>query len=219
MAKLKSGTRVYGNATVDGTLTLNGITLSKGGVSGGIEVGYTTGGSGLNVSPFWVRLNAARTKATNNTTLEAIFDAANDTISLVANTLYYFRGVYVMSTSATGTAAGLQTGFIFSNAQQDIGYKVISYTQASSTTQTSLYITAAAATTVTATATGSTPYVIEIEGYFKSNATTGGTLIPAFAQSQTGSTVAPTASANTWFTLQPISQNAPNVTILAGTWT
>lgn len=177
----------------------------------------TTTGRGINLAPAMVRINTARTKATNNTTLEAVFDAANDTISLTANTLYYFKGVYVMSTSASGTAGGIQTGFIFSNAQQDIGYRTLSHTQASATAQTTVYITAATATTVTATATTAASYVIEFEGWFKSNATTGGTLIPAFAQSVAGTTVAPTASPNSWFMLQPMSSNV-SVTNIAGAW-
>ena len=50
------------------------------------------------------------------------------------------------------------------------------------------------ATTVTVTGTTAANFVIEFEGWFKSNATTGGTLTPAFAQSVVGTTVAPTAS-------------------------
>lgn len=218
MAKLKTGTRVYGSATIDSTLTLNGISISKGAVSGAIETSYTAGGSGLILSPFWVRQDTLRSKATNNTTLEAIFNTPHDTINLIANTLYYFRGVYIMSSSATGTAQGLQTGFIFSNAQQDIQYTTKSYTQASSTTITARHTTVATATTVTATATASTNYIIEIEGYFKSNATTGGTLIPAFAQSAAGTTVAPTVSAYTWFTLQPISVGNTSPNAISGAW-
>jgi hypothetical protein len=217
MAQLRSGTRIYGNATIDNTLSLNGISLSKG-VSGVLETGYSTGGNGLNMSPFWVRQNASRTKTTNNTVLEAVFSPANDTISLLANTLYYFRGAYIISTSATGTAAGINIGFVFSVVQQNIEYKVISYTTASSTTQTSLYVTVPTTTTVTATGTVATPYVIEIEGYFKSNASTGGTLIPAFSQSVAGTTVAPAVGTNTWFTLQPISVANTTRDIISGAW-
>ena len=217
MAQLKSGTRVYGNATIDNTLSLNGITLSKG-VSGVLETGYSTGGNGLNMSPFWVRQNTVRTKTTNNTTLEAVFSPANDTISLLANTLYYFRGTYIIQTSNTGTAAGVTTGFIFSSVQQNIDYKVISYTTTSSTTQTSLYVSVPTATTVTATGTVITTYVIEIEGYFKSNASSGGTLIPAFSQSVAGTTVAPSVGQNTWFTLQPISVANTTRDIISGAW-
>ena len=171
----------------------------------------------LFADPAIVRLNLDRTKTTNNTSLEAVFAAANDTIALTSNTLYQFKGTYIMSTSATASNAGLQTGFTFSNAQQDIGYKFRSYPQASSTSQTTGYATVATATLVTLTTTSATNYVIEIEGWFKSNATTGGTLIPAFTQSVVGTSVAPTASANSWFMLQ--AMGSASATVLAGSWT
>lgn len=171
----------------------------------------------LFADPAIVRLNLDRTKTTNNTSLEAVFDAVNDTIALTADTLYQFKGVYIMSTSATASNAGLQTGFTFSNAQQDIGYKFRSYPQASSTSQTTGYSTVATATLVTLATTSATNYVIEIEGWFKSNATTGGTLIPAFTQSVAGTSAAPTASANSWFMLQ--AMGSASATVLAGSWT
>ena len=176
-----------------------------------------TTGRGVVLAPQLVRLNADRVKATNNTTLEAIFDPASDAITLTANTLYYFRGTYLVSKSATGTAGGVTVGFLFSNLQQQIGYTSIGHTQASGTAQTTIYNTAATSVTATATATGVTPYVVMVEGWFKSNATTGGTLTPAFAQSQTGSTVAPTAQQNSWFMLYPMSSNI-SATNIAGNW-
>jgi hypothetical protein len=177
----------------------------------------TTTGRGIIMAPQIVRLNANRTKATNNTTLEAVFDAANDFISLTASTLYYFKGTYFITTSASATAGGVTMGFTFSNAQQNIGYRTLGQTTASGTAQTTLYATAATAQTVTATSTASVAYCIEFEGWFKSNATTGGTLTPCFAQSVVGSTVAPTAVADSWFMLMPMSSNT-SATVIAGSW-
>jgi hypothetical protein len=168
------------------------------------------------LSPEVVRIASDRTKATNNNTLEAVFPAANDTATLLANTLYKFRAVYVMTKTASGSAAGLQVGFTFSNAQQSIGYKYKSFTQTSSTTQTSGYATVVTATTVTPTGTAAENYVIELEGWFVSNATTGGTFRPDFAQSVAGSVVAPTVSTNTFFELYAAgSASAANV---SGSW-
>lgn len=175
-------------------------------------------GYGVILAPMMVRLNANRTKATNNTTLEAIFDAANDTLALAANTLYYFKGVYLFTTSATGSAAGIQLGFTFSQTPVSIGYRSISHTNTSSTAQTTAYTIVSTATTLTATGTAATTYCVEIEGWFKSNATTGGTIIPAFTQSVAGTTVAPSALANSWIMVQPMSAT-PSTTLLAGNWT
>lgn len=193
-------------------------------ISGGLlfnnTIGQFQGYSGTAwvglLSPEVVRIASDRTKATNNTSLEAVFPAANDTATLLANTLYKFRAIYIMTKSASGSAAGLQVGFTFSNAQQSIGYRYKSYTQTSSTTQTSGYATAATAVTVTATGTAAENYVIELEGWFVSNAATGGTFRPDFAQSVAGTSVAPTASTNTFFEMYAAgTASAANV---SGSW-
>ena len=205
--KLTSGTNL--TTAEAGAMEYNGTTV--------FITGTAASGRGVNLAPMMVRVNTDRAKTTNNTTLEAVFDAANDTLALAANTLYYFKGVYVITKSASATAAGVQIGFAFSNAQQEIGYKSIGFAAATGTAQTTIYNTVATAVTVTATATGATDYVVEFEGWFKSNATTGGTLIPQFTQSVVGTTVAPTAKANSWFMIQPMS-STPTATLIAGNW-
>jgi hypothetical protein len=199
-------------------VTVDNLTAGKSiSVSALTVTGNTASGSGLVFAPQMVRVNTDRAKTTNNTTLEAVFDAANDALALAANTLYYFKGVYVVTKSATATAGGVTVGFAFSNAQQNIGYKSIGYTAATGTAQTTIYNIVATAITVSATDTVATDYVVEIEGWFKSNATTGGTLTPQFAQSVVGSSAAPTMKANSWFMIQPMSSNV-NATVLAGNW-
>ena len=218
---LEAGTATASTAPLKFDSGTNLTTAEAGAVEYNGTAGFltqqATTGRGMLLAPQIVRINTARTKATNNTTLQAIFDTANDVINLTANTLYYFRGVYIMSTSAAATATGITTGFLFSNAQQDIGYRVLSHAQATGTAQTSIYNTVATAVTVTPTATAAASFVIEVEGWFKSNATTGGTFTPAFAQSVVGTTVAPTASANTWFMLYPMSATVTETNI-AGNW-
>jgi hypothetical protein len=177
----------------------------------------STTGQGLVMAGQMVRLDADRTKPTNNTTLEAVFDAANDTISLAANTLYYFKGMYLINTTASGTAGAATMGFTFSNAQQSIAYRSLGHTTASSTAQNTLLTTLASATAVTATNTAAASYCIEFEGWFKSNATTGGTLVPGFAQSQVGTSAAPVAAAYSWFMLMPVSATT-TINAIAGNW-
>ena len=60
--------------------------------------------------------------------------------------------------------------------------------------------------------------VIELEGWFKSNATTGGTIIPSWHQTQTtGGTGAVTAVAGSYFMCQPVTTVGSNLAF--GTWT
>jgi len=206
-------------------------TMSIRGISGASSNGYIRFGSdtnslgyngsifsyaqGIVISPQMVRLDAVRTKPTNDTSLEPIFDAANDTISIDAGSLYYFKGIFQISKTATGSAAGIQLGFTFSNSPQNVNYKYSSHTQAIGTVQGGLG-TVATATTVTATGTVAANYVIEIEGWFKSNATTGGTFAPTFTQSVAGTSTAPTANANSWFMIQEMSSTVTTTNITGG---
>lgn len=214
-----------------GTATNAPLKLSSGTNLTTAEVGaveydgtalYATGtsasGRGVILAPTLVRVNTTRNKATNNTSLEAIFDSANDTLTLAANTLYYFRGMYILSTAASASAAALTLGFIFSNAQQDIGYRTVVQQYAFSATQYSTYTTTASAVTVSFNSTSVVNYMIEVEGWFKSNATTGGTVVPSFAQSIAGTSASPTANPNTWLMIQPMS-STPTATLIAGNWT
>jgi hypothetical protein len=219
---LGAGTATAGTAPLKFTSGTN-LTTAEAGVMeyNGTSVfitGTTASGRGINLAPQMVRVNTDRPKTNNTTALEAIFDPANDTFALAANTLYYFKGTYIITKTASATAGSHQIGFIFSNAQQDIGYTWSSVGTAASTTQTTGYQTAATAVSLlTVTNSTANDYAVQIEGWFKSNATTGGTVIPAFAQTVVGSTTAVTAKANTWFMIQPMS-STPTTTLLAGNW-
>jgi hypothetical protein len=175
----------------------------------------TETGRGIVLAPQTVRLNANRTKATNNTTLQAFFLGGAAILTLSANTLYYFKGVLRITTSATATTATPYMGFLFSSTQQS--YVLRYLTHSTSTSQTSGIATSPAATIVGAGATTATAHNVTIEGWFKSNATTGGTLTPAFAQSVAGSTTGPTAVADSWLMVMPMSSN-PSATLIAGNW-
>ena len=175
-------------------------------------------GRGLIMAPAWVRRNAVGNHTTAYTSLEPIFETGNTTLTLLTNTLYYFRGVILTTTTAAGNSNGAQIGFTFSNTPVSIGYKYVGYIQGTGTAQQTGYSTTATATIVTAQSTSSQVLAIEIEGYFKTNATTGGTMIPGYGQSQsTGATGNQTIAADSWFYCQPISSN-PSKTLLSGAW-
>lgn len=210
--------------------TGNGISLASAPLSsptaGTIEydgtAGFFTGttqtGQGLILAPSIVRVNQQRTKATNNTSLEAIFNPANDSLTLKTNSLYYMEGIFWLSKSATGSSGAIQLGFIFSNTPQEIKYKATAnLIGAASTVQYTTTSTAATATSVYTSTTAAESYCIEIKGWFKTNATTGGTVIPAFTQSQAGSVSAPIVDPGTYLKIQAMSDDVSK-TLLAGNW-
>ena len=206
-------------ASLTATGAVSAASLTTAGVASvaGVSVtGTTASGSGLVLAPTLVRLNADRIKAANDTTLEAIFDSANDALALAANTLYYFKGVLFFSKTATSTTSTIQLAFSFSNTQQDIAYVCIA--TISSLVASAVRITSAAASNTTSSlGTGAYTASILIEGWFKSNATTGGTVIPQWTQSVAGTSVTPSVLSGSFIMIQPMS-STPSATLLAGNW-
>jgi len=76
------------------------------------------------------------------------------------------------------------------------------------------YVTSASATSVTAVVPSTTNFVIELEGMIKSNATTGGTLLP-FLQT-TGSSSTPVAQE--FCSFQIVKLGATGTQNIAGNW-
>mgnify|MGYP006269490847 CR=1 FL=1 len=213
--KLSSGTNL--TTAEAGAVEYNGTALL---FTGTATVGAVTGsGRGVVLAPMMVRLNSSRNKATNDTNLEAVFDPANDSLDLAANTLYYFKGLYRIVTSVTTSSCVPQIGFIFSNAQQTISYKYSSFILVGYPTSTLSNYTSVATVQplITSGNTSATTYCVEFEGWFKSNATTGGTFTPAFTQSVAGTSVSPTVASDSWIRVQPMSSN-PSATLIAGNW-
>ena len=195
-----------------GSMEYNGTAFFLSGKSG------ATTGRGIVLAPQIIRLNASRAKAANTTAPEAIYDSANDTISLNANTLYYFRQVLLGNSPASGNNNAITAAFTFSQTPVMIEYKYISYVRGNAATaQSTGYSTVSSSTTVTAQNTAAANYVIELEGWIKSNATTGGTLIPQFGQLTTGTTSGASVVANSFFMIQPMSSNV-SATNIAGAW-
>ncbi len=188
------------------TTTSTALTLTSG----------TASGSGLVLAPTIVRLNADRTKPTNDTSLEAVFDSGNDALALAANTLYYFKGVYLFSkTDTSPSAAAMRIGFAFSNTQQSISY--VAFGGQNNLTAGTYKGSSTGAVSVTAGLTGAGTMQASFEGWFVSNATTGGTIIPQFTQATAGISAAPSVLANSWIMIQPMS-SSPSATLLAGNW-
>ena len=118
--------------------------------------------------------NANATAATTNTS-QSIFQAGARTLTLEANKTYYFRLSlgFTISFPAGGPFA-VQLVPTFSNAPQDINYTAQHF---STTSVNNFRITSVSASTITGSFTGAASNQnIIIEGFFRSNATTGGTV-------------------------------------------
>ena len=75
-------------------------------------------------------------------------------------------------------------------------------------------MTTSASTAIDVVGTASNTYYVKLEGWFRTNNTTGGTLIPQFTQ--TAGNVQPSVSADSWLMVQPMASGSP--TLLAGGW-
>ena len=136
----------------------------------------------------------ANSSATTSTTSVSPFAAANDVLSgLDAAKLYYFKGSYYLTSTFTSGTATVNMGFTFSNAPTKISYKFTTYPQTPGTTISRIGVVSSALTTaVTPAITATISYVVDFEGFFYTNATTGGTIAPFIAMSTTGSSTVAT---------------------------
>jgi hypothetical protein len=173
----------------------------------------STAGRGAVYSPQMVIAQANSTAATT-TTATTPFVAANDTLTIENAKLYFFKGTYYFTSTFTSGTATIQSGITFSNAASAIKYKFKTYNQTTGTVVTSGVITSAAATTISPAITATTSYVTEFEGYFTSNATTGGTVLPFFQMSTTGSSTVATQ----FSTFEIAKMGASSTTVIAGAW-
>jgi hypothetical protein len=157
----------------------------------------------------------ANSGAATTTTPVTPFTATNDVISIDTNKLYFFKGTYYATSTWTSGAPQIQIGFTFSNAPVAIKYKYRSMVSGAGTAiSLQGQVSAVAATAVTGTIGASNSFIIEFEGYFTSNATTGGTFSPFFQMSTAGvSTVMTQFSQFDLIKLGPAS-----ITTIAGNW-
>jgi hypothetical protein len=181
----------------------------------------TTGagpGFGFIRAPQMVFSLANAPASANSTTGVAAFAAANDVLSsLEANKLYTFKGKYYVTYTAGGAAAALRMLFAFANAPQAIKYNFRTTKSTSATTmeqvgigEVTTGVNVSTSNQVTGTLT------VEFDGYFTSNATTGGTITPQIAASASTSGGTFTVTTGSWFEIQKIG--SATQTLIAGNW-
>jgi hypothetical protein len=175
----------------------------------------TEGGRGIILAPQILRAAAdfAQT-GTTNTVRNVFSGTTQDAAPLRANTLYRFRGCYYFAKSTT-TSGTWNLLFTFSNAPTNFRYNSIGANGPSTTALFFQNTTATGSTAVTQAVTVTTDCAIRFEGYFVSNATTGGTLTPQFNKSDTANATVNTRT-NSYFEIQAMGPANPS--IIAGTW-
>lgn len=121
-------------------------------------------------------LNQAQVSLNNNTTPQSPFSAGHDTVTLMADTLYFFEMQVYMSNGTTSTR--LQTSFDGTATIDDIKYQALAnYNNNSSGAFYGGYVNQASATTILGN-TGQAVRNYRLTGHIK--VSTGGTLIPKF---------------------------------------
>jgi len=175
--KLTSGTNTA--SAIAGAIEYNGdlLTLVHSGTAAGRNMVQATA---------WAYSNANSTPATTTTPV-SIFQAGAQKLTLEAGKTYYFKlNLGFIATFTSGTAS-IQLVPTFSNAPVSINYTALYHPGTAGNAQAyRVSSTTATAISPSITATQTNAGVI-VEGYFQSNATTGGTVEFKFQMSTTGS--------------------------------
>jgi len=202
-------------ATTAGTgvfTTLTATTLSS---SSSGSISFPPDGGALAVTSAF-NYTTSTTTASASTTLQPIFGSGAQALTIKANTLYFIEGSMILTKAATTPSAFWRFGFTFTNQQQSIYINIISSSN-SSTSATLNTSTASASVSINVGSGGTTAvsHVVRYQGYFLSNATTGGTMTPGFAQSDiTGASGNMSVASGAWIKLTPISSGGA----IVGAW-
>jgi len=217
MAKLKSGTRVYGDLLVDGAIDFTPVTLTTA-VLGEFEYdGTAFYGSpaastrGVIPTEHLIVLSSANT-LTSQTTVQPLFDGgggpAGGALTLPVGT-YKFECFYALTSMSTGNNGSF--GFALGGTASKSEGWYASATKSSFTTASTLQGTwnVGANTALTTANTTSTGYAF-IKGHFRITVT--GTIIPQVSLGQPAAAVVQT---NSYFTCNPVGSSS---VVSVGNW-
>ena len=149
-----------------------------------------------------MRLTSAYT-GTSSTSLQKMFNvgsSGNGSFNTTANTTYKFKIITSLS-GLSATSGTISFGILGTANITNIGYNSNTIKSASLGTSQQYNFTTANASVLTSGNTATSAKII-IEGTF--SVTTAGTIIPAFAVSQT---TTPVVDANSYFEIVPIGSN------------
>lgn len=166
----------------------------------------------------WVFSNANATAATT-TTSQSIFQAGARSFALTAGKTYYFQLKVDLNISfPAGSAFAVRLDPTFSQAPQSINYHSTFFTTGNSTTPYSALITTTGVQQVTQNFSASSSGYLLVDGFFRANATTGGTVEFKYQLSVGTPGGSATARTGSWLKITDLGvSTAPG--IIAGTWT
>jgi hypothetical protein len=177
--------------------------------------GTTTGRLMLPIKA-WAYSNANATSATTNTA-QSIFPIGARTLPLEAGKTYYFRLNLGANFTFSAVPASIQLVPTFSNTPVSIYYNAMFISGTSGGVQ-SFRATSTAAQNISPTLGSTTSNsTIVIEGYFQSNATTGGTVEFKY-QINTGGGSSATMLANSYEEIIKIGTGASAPLVVSGSW-
>jgi hypothetical protein len=180
-----------------------------------VTSGTTTGRLMLPIKA-WAYSNANATSATTNTA-QSIFPIGARTLPLEAGKTYYFRLNLGANFTFSAVPASIQLVPTFSNAPVSIYYNAMFISGTSGGVQ-SFRATATTAQNISPTLGSTTSNsTIVIEGYFQSNATTGGTVEFKY-QINTGGGSSATILSNSYEEIVKIGTGASAPLAVSGSW-
>jgi len=180
-----------------------------------VTSGTTTGRLMLPLKA-WAYSNANATSATTNTA-QSIFPIGARTLPLEAGKTYYFRLNLGANFTFSAVPASIQLVPTFSNIPVSIYYNAMFISGTSGGVQ-SFRATATTAQNISPTLASTTSNsTIVIEGYFQSNATTGGTVEFKY-QINTGGGSSATILANSYEEIVKIGTGASAPLVISGSW-
>lgn len=175
----------------------------------------TESGRGIILAPQILRAAADFAQPTTTNAVRNVFSpVAFDAAPLRANTLYKFSGVYYLSKSTT-TAGTWNLLFTFTNTPTNFRYYAIGANSGASTALLFMNTINTTSTAVTQAVSSTANCAIQFQGYFVSNATTGGTMTPRFQKTDTTSSTV-TTRINSYLEIQAMGPANPS--IIAGNW-
>ncbi len=167
--------------------------------------GSSTVGSGGIIPGMRLATTQVVTTLANNNSAQNVFAAANDVLTLVASTTYFFECLYYLDTGATTHTTA--TGFVASSAFTSINYWAELWSTTAGTISTTapsvLNVAASTATVLNATSTA-TRTTIRCSGIIRTNATSTVTPQITFSADPTGTC---TVGVNSYFRIWPVGSN------------
>jgi hypothetical protein len=227
----RSGSTYYCIATVTGAAPPNAtywLLLASKGDTGDTGTQGPTGPAGPTTATVGnAVLMSTVTKATNNTTPEAVFRTSGGTISYFAvdaDTTYLFEGMLQLQTKNSATAAAAVLSLIYvatgstSTLTEQASRLIFNTNQTTSTYIGVGGMTDATNTNCTGSITSSSSitYHIKFRGFIRTNASTAGRINIGATQSVAGSSAAPDFVLGSYMNVYKLGSGA---SALSGTWT